>query len=63
MEEWASEIKDKLDSYIISKAEMIKRESYKYDLDASKRYINWQEFIEALDKERKEKMKNDSVSD
>ena len=63
MEEWASEIKDKLDSYIISKAEMIKRESYKYDLDASKRYINWQEFIEALDKERKEKMKNDSDSD
>lgn len=51
MEEWASEIKDKLDSYIIAEAEMIKRESYKYYLD--NRYINWQEFIEALDKERK----------
>lgn len=53
MEEWLSEIKDKLDSYIIAEAEMIKKESYKYDLDISKRYINWQEFIEALDKERK----------
>ena len=49
MKELLSEIKDKLDSYI----EMIKRELYKYDFDISKRYINWQKFIEALDKERK----------
>lgn len=54
MEEWVSETKDKLDSYIIAEAKMIKKESYKYDLDISKYRVNWKKLIEILDKERKE---------